>query len=629
MGIDVGSQLAHILAETGIEQNNILKENGKMNHVAGVTDPVKFGSHGTEEPIKEERKRVPLISLRENAVDEWPQEKQVHSFYIVKYRRFEDQKLKSKIEQAEIELQKKNKAKSQIIEKLKLIRADRAQLIEQRKSLRAENQQFWTKIDEKRKEVKPLHDALGELRGARNTGTERGYSLCSSEEELNNLIKSLEYRIQHESISLNEEKQILREIKLLEGTRENVKKNAATRADILESKGDKESIQNQVKLISVDLDGVRKEQQVVKAKLKKLDDHIDDITKQIKSLDEEVKEIVQKRESTYEHILELRKQRDEGNSPFYKNSTMLQKAKQLADKKDIEALKELSLMEVENFMSLWSVDKAFRDDYGRRILASLDIRQLSKDGRMRNPDEKPLVSPEARTASQTEVARRTNVNPPKEDPISTAKLDASSTREVQKEKNSKELKDANGKNASTLTEDFDFIDGNEEVYGLEKLPEDTNVKRNSVDEVKLREMKREEEIAKNRQAMERKKKLAEKAAAKAALKAQKEAERIAEKKLKELEKKARRKAGAVVTGQDPIVDPTETAEEEKAEEKVETPVGPKIKERKENIVRHRAKGSEIPKVILKCKKGRNYWQCAAPAALVLLLLLVAAYKYVL
>ncbi|XP_070038095.1 proton pump-interactor 1-like [Nicotiana tomentosiformis] len=501
-----------------------------MNHVAGVTDPMKFGCHGIEEPIKEERKRVPLISLRENAVDEWPQEKQVHSFYIVKYRRFEDQKLKSKIEQAEIELQKKNKARLQIIEKLKAIRADRAQLIEQRKSLSAENQQFWTKIDEKRKEVKPLHDALGELRGARNTGTERGYSLCSSEEELNNLIKSLEYRIQHESIPLTEEKQILREIKQLEGTRENVKKNAAARADILESKGDKESIQNQVKLISFDLDGVRKEQQTVKAKLKKLDDHIDDITKQIKSSDEEVKEIVRKRESTYKHILELRKQRDEGNSPFYKNSTMLQKAKQLADKKDIDALKELSLMEVGNFMSLWSVNKAFRDDYERRILSSLDIKQLSRDGRMRNPDEKPLVSPEARTMSQTEVAPRTNANPPKEDPVSTAQLDASSTREVQKEKNSKELKDANGKNTSTLKEDFDFVDGSEEVYGLEKLPEDTNAKRNDVDEVKLREMKREEEIAKNRQAMERKKKLAEKAAVKAALKAQKEAE----KKLKEI-----------------------------------------------------------------------------------------------
>ena len=51
-----------------------------------------------------------------------------------------------------------------------------------------------------------------------------------------------------------------------------------------------------------------------------------------------------------------------------------------------------------------------------------------------------------------------------------------------------------------------------------------------VDQAKLKEMKREEEIAKAKLAMERKKKLAEKAAAKAAIRAQKEAE----KKLKEI-----------------------------------------------------------------------------------------------
>ncbi|KAK4344559.1 hypothetical protein RND71_034735 [Anisodus tanguticus] len=324
-------------------------------------------------------------------------------------RRFEDQKLKSKFEQAEIELQKKNKARSQIIEKLKARR-----------------------------------DALGELRGAKNTGGERGYHLCSSEEELNNLIKSLQYRIQHESIPLNEEKQIIREIKQLEGTREDVNEIAAKRADIVESKGDKESIQNQ--LMSVDLDGVHKEQHVVKAKLKILDDHIDDVTKQIKLLDEELKEIVQKRESTYGHILELRKQRDEGNSPFYKNTTMLQTAKPCADKKDIEALKELSMTEVEKFMSLWSVDKPFRDDYERRILTWLDIRQLSRDGRMRNCDEKPLVLSEGPIVSQIEVAPSTNADPPKQEPLSTAKLDASLKEKVEKEKNSKQLKDDNGKN---------------------------------------------------------------------------------------------------------------------------------------------------------------------------------------
>lgn len=34
------------------------------------------------------------------------------------------------------------------------------------------------------------------------------------------------------------------------------------------------------------------------------------------------------------------------NAPFYKNVALLQKAKLLADKKDVEALKELSLTEV-------------------------------------------------------------------------------------------------------------------------------------------------------------------------------------------------------------------------------------------------------------------------------------------
>lgn len=82
----------------------------------------------------------------------------------------------------------------------------------------------------------------------------------------------MQYRIQHESIPLNEEKQILREIKLLEGTWGKVTANAAERARIQDSLGEKEVIQDQVKLIGVYLDGVWKEQQVVKAKLKQLDE---------------------------------------------------------------------------------------------------------------------------------------------------------------------------------------------------------------------------------------------------------------------------------------------------------------------------------------------------------------------
>ena len=61
-------------------------------------------------------------------------------------------------------------------------------------------------------------------------------------------IKSLHFRIQHESIPLSEEKQILREIKQLEGTREKVIAQDAMRAKIQDLLGEKEVIQDQVKV---------------------------------------------------------------------------------------------------------------------------------------------------------------------------------------------------------------------------------------------------------------------------------------------------------------------------------------------------------------------------------------------
>lgn len=61
-------------------------------------------------------------------------------------------------------------------------------------------------------------------------------------------IKSLHYRIQHESNTLTEEKQLLKDIKNLEGTREKVIANAAMKAKLQDSLGPKEAIQDQVKV---------------------------------------------------------------------------------------------------------------------------------------------------------------------------------------------------------------------------------------------------------------------------------------------------------------------------------------------------------------------------------------------
>ncbi|GFP86725.1 proton pump-interactor 1 [Phtheirospermum japonicum] len=119
-----------------------------------------------------------------------------------------------------------------------------------------------------------------------------------------------------------------------------------------------------------DLDSVRKDRQVINAKLKQLDEEKLVVEKVIGVLEAELIEVTKKRDKTFETIRDMRKQR------------------------------------VDGFMALWNSNKAFRDDYKKRVLSSLDMRQLSKDGRLRNPNEKPLIQTEApttTTSTTTEV----------------------------------------------------------------------------------------------------------------------------------------------------------------------------------------------------------------------------------
>ena len=54
--------------------------------------------------------------------------------------------------------------------------------------------------------------------------------------------------MQHETLTLVEEKQLIKEIKLLEGTREKVIANATEKAKIQDSYGHRDAIQGQVKV---------------------------------------------------------------------------------------------------------------------------------------------------------------------------------------------------------------------------------------------------------------------------------------------------------------------------------------------------------------------------------------------
>ncbi|KAL8141316.1 hypothetical protein V2J09_007337 [Rumex salicifolius] len=614
MGMEVaGSDVPHGNGEAKVEVSVPKlneKENGKVN---SGDEPIKFGSDGKDEAAKLEAENASKANFPKDAATEWPAEPQIHSFYLVRYRTFDDPNLKAKLDQADKEIGKRNQQRSQILDGLKAKRSDRAQVIGQLKSLGVENKAYGQVLDEKINLMKPLREALGSLRGPNNANREKGAVLCSSEAELNDIIRSLNYRMQHEVISLTEEKQILREIKQLEGTRDKVIANAAMRAKIQESMGQKDAIQDQVKLIGTDLDEVKKDRLAVRSKIKLLEDELKAVDSDINLLQQELASVTEKRDKAFETIHQLRKQRDEGNSGFYQSRSVLNKAKDLAAKKNIKAMEELACAEIENFMSSWNSGKAFRDDYEKRILASLDMRQLSRDGRMRNPNEKPLITVEqAKPAEAATFAKpapkvvKEDVKPPKEQETVT------------------QQKESKKKQPEPQAEE-------EEEYFVVEKPK----KEKAVDPAKLKEIKKQEELGKQKAALERKKKLADKAAAKATLRAQKEAE----KKQKEREKKLKKKeaASGLPSSQDDATEnEADTAETEKLDDVEENTESAKTttKESRDVTTKIRSRGpskrrDNVPKAILKRKKSQNYWLWAAPAAVLVAVLLALLYKFAL
>ncbi|ESQ43112.1 hypothetical protein EUTSA_v10013033mg [Eutrema salsugineum] len=596
----VGNSDGFEVAPTPLESKP--EQNGKGDKVS-----IKFGSHN--EPSKSsEETGVSKSDVPKDVSEDWPAEKKLHAFYFVKQRSYEDPKIKAKLDQLDQEYQKLNSARAGVFKKLKAKRDEKSELFDLLEPLKSERKGFNSMFDEKRKEMEPLQQALGKLRS--NDGGTRGPGICSSEQELNDMIRGLEYRIQHESNTLNEEKQLLKEIRQLEGTRDKVIANAALRAKIKESLGHKEDIQDQVKSMGSGLDGVKKERQAISARIGELSEKIKASKDGIQVLEDELKIVTEKRDKTYSNIQEIRKQRDAKNANFYQSRGVLNKARDLAAQKRVEDLETLSHAEGEKFMSLWHSDKKFKEDYEKRLLPSLDARQLSRDGRMRNPEEKPLITPEPSSKpmpSETEVVPKAKTKQPKEDPVSAPKPDVS----VPQKESGNKAKDA-GKAKETKP-----ISDEEEVYGLGKpLKEESK----PVDEATLREMRRQEEIAKAKQAMERKKKQA----------ANSLEDDIFVLVFQERERKAKK---------DDAVEPEEVPEasvpekEEVEDQEMEKPMEEKASKGKKQIrnrIHRRGLETPLPRPSLKRKKSsNNYLVWAIPAALVVLVLLVLGYYYAL
>lgn len=125
MAVEVaGFEMVQGPVENGSEGDKsvlLAKENGNLERDSGVAEPIQFGSHGDEpaKGAKVEGNGVADSGVPKGAVEEWPAPKQIHTFYFVKYRQYEDPNIKSKIDQLDKDINKKNQTRFQITESIR------------------------------------------------------------------------------------------------------------------------------------------------------------------------------------------------------------------------------------------------------------------------------------------------------------------------------------------------------------------------------------------------------------------------------------------------------------------------------------------------------------------------------
>jgi len=123
----VGFETVQGPAENSAEEDKPVSqeiENGKLEEEAEVADAITFGSNGDksakpEAEVAPDSNAVPDSDVPKDAVEEWPAPKQIHSFYFVRFRPYDDPTIKANLDKLDKEMSQKNQARIKVTDALK------------------------------------------------------------------------------------------------------------------------------------------------------------------------------------------------------------------------------------------------------------------------------------------------------------------------------------------------------------------------------------------------------------------------------------------------------------------------------------------------------------------------------
>lgn len=555
-----------------------------------------------------------------DAVDAQNEEAEILAYnFLIRIPRFEDENFRDQIRSAQLLVDEKTRIRDAI----------RAEIHGKRAKLKAHNEAYnAARLEEtaarrlvrlKRQEIDSVQVVINRLKNA------------MSVEDIDSRIINMEHMIQHETLLLKDEKQFIREIKQLKSLRDQLALNMGSPEEIRQAIDQKDANEERMKTLRKELDSLKDKVSKAEAVVKAVGKRYDEESRRERELQAQFRSADDIRQKAYAHLNSLKKLSYDKNKNFRLYKEELTQARDFASRGDKDALHRLCANQVESFMEQWNNNDEFRKEYVNRCNMNAIRRQRALDAGSLVPDD---VAPVLPTCNVEEKVDRSLVSIP----IEVKSVSVVSDVEKGKKASSTENKHADNNNninksienvscqknqtlktkglakPTTLGSDKETVteeiaDRKEEESTLTK--EEIELARKAEElkkeeaAAKLKEQRRLEEKAKATEALERKKRNAEKAQLRAELRARKEAEQKEKEREKRLRKKEK-KVGSGDNGEEAVV--TESSNEAATKENESVVAGNKKKVQKPpaHFFSKQLKPKPIPPPLVNRNKKR--WQ---------------------
>ncbi|KAL6509907.1 hypothetical protein OROGR_022395 [Orobanche gracilis] len=468
--------------------------------------------------------------------------------FLVRVPRFDDDSLREQIRLAKLNIDEKTKLRDAIQVQIQEKRASTQIHGIDYEYAKGEGRNARKLVRSKRLEIDSLQSLINKAKNA------------LSIKDIDSQMYNLEHMIQHETLPLKEEKQIIREIKQLKQLREQLSYNMGSQDEIKQALEQRGEVEERLKVLRKELDILKDKVLKAEASAVEAEKKYDDENKKVKELQAHFRAAADIRQAAYFQWQSLRKELSKKRQHYFKYKDDAAVASNLVFSRDTEELYRLCINNVENFMELWNTNNEFRNDYVKFNARSTVRRFGTLDGRPLGPGEEPhifissyvdeRVNRIISTPAKVDLESQFPTPEPKEERIvgSVSSVDKS----MKKAAEEKYQRAANkGSSRSMQVNDLDTVCDLDITYEeprklreeIEVIKKAEETKRED-DEAGLKEQRRLEALAKATEARERKKRQAEKLLMRAELKTQKEAEQKEKEREKRLRKKERKKAAA-------------------------------------------------------------------------------------